>query len=240
MRNYLLFVLLLFVLQSCVKDQFSLKNYETGNFIVIQKGCRIKFKAYVIDKKIDAKEDKTYYWYFDNKIQYTKGGHSGKVLHGTYEEYYPEGQLKAKGEFKNGLKQKTWKDYHVSGYLEYVVNFHNGDTSGKVEHLDANGELVEYVLPFKLARKAKEKAEKDQIEAKQILQKKEERKIKSKAKKNLKLATESNQGKQDNQGNQENKKFSWKSFTAKIKNIFKKKENKDSSTKKESSKKDKK
>lgn len=212
----------IFLFQSCAKNQFSLKQYETGNFIAIEKGCRIKFKAYVIDKKIEAKEKKTYYWYFDNKIHHTKGGISGKVLHGNYEAYYPDGQLKAKGEFKDGLKQKTWKDFNEAGYLEYIVNYHDGDTAGKVEHLDANGELVEYVLPFKMAQKAKKKAEKKQNK----LIKKQERK-KKKENKKLKNTDEAKQVQKEGRF-----RTAWNRVKARANRVIKKIENKEAKNEK--------
>src|SRR4051812_435661 len=53
--------------------------------------------------------DRSYYWYGSNAVHITQGGYSGKLLHGKYQEYYPDKSLREQGEFQKGLKEGTWK-----------------------------------------------------------------------------------------------------------------------------------
>lgn len=84
---------------------------------------------------------KTYYWYSSNTVHSTQGGYSGKLLNGSYTEYYLNKNLKEQGMFKNGLKTGTWKNWNEKGNLLSIVNWDAGIKSGKFELLDDGGVL---------------------------------------------------------------------------------------------------
>src|ERR1700744_5503516 len=54
-------------------------------------------------------DDRFYFWYSANTIHSTQGGFSGKLLNGSYTEYYPDKSLKQQGIFKAGLMMGKWQ-----------------------------------------------------------------------------------------------------------------------------------
>jgi len=58
--------------------------------------------------------------------QYDKKG----FRHGPWEDYYPNGQLASKGEYKNGKKHGVWEEYYYSGGFYYVGEFKKGKSIG--------------------------------------------------------------------------------------------------------------
>ncbi|HEY9000690.1 MAG TPA: hypothetical protein VIM89_05020 [Mucilaginibacter sp.] len=75
---------------------------------------------------MSAKPLLNYYWYSANDIHCTQGGYSGKLLNGTYIEYYPDKNLKEQGSFKKGLKSGVWKKWNNDGTLASVTTWKRG------------------------------------------------------------------------------------------------------------------
>ncbi|MFL5731298.1 MAG: toxin-antitoxin system YwqK family antitoxin [Cytophagaceae bacterium] len=94
------------------------------------------------ESKIKVDDDKYYYWYNANDIKTTRGGYDGKLLHGNYTEYYPNKNLKQKGEFKYGLKVGEWRNWNISGEFEEIYNWKKGVLHGKFKIYDSKGTLV--------------------------------------------------------------------------------------------------
>src|SRR4051812_4990317 len=97
---------------------FSQKGFD----LAINQKVVIRFEDRIVnvdllqsDKKVKAQDDKYYHWYNSNDIKITRGGFSGKLLHGHYTEYYLNKNLKEKGQFKNGLKTGEWKSWYLNG-----------------------------------------------------------------------------------------------------------------------------
>ncbi|MFN6945503.1 MAG: toxin-antitoxin system YwqK family antitoxin [Cytophagaceae bacterium] len=88
-------------------------------------------------------DDKFYYWYGARDIKRTRGGYSGKLLHGIYAEYYHNKNLKEKGRIKYGLKQGTWKSWHRNGEYNEVSHWKNGMKCGRYVMYSENGFLKE-------------------------------------------------------------------------------------------------
>jgi len=82
------------------------------------------------DKKICLNNGRTYMWYTAQKIMETKGGYSGKLIHGTYTAFYLNNQLKEKGEVKYGLKNKAWRYWYPDGKLKEIITWKNGVKNG--------------------------------------------------------------------------------------------------------------
>ncbi len=73
-----------------------------------------------------AKPGLFYYWYTANSIHVTQGGFSGKLLNGTYTEFYLNKNLEEQGNFKKGLKNGVWKRWNEDGTLDRVTEWKNG------------------------------------------------------------------------------------------------------------------
>ena len=62
---------------------------------------------------------------------------------GLIEEFYENGQLKSKGNYKNGKPDGIQESYHVNGQLEYKCMNIEGEPSGVCEIFDEKGKVVE-------------------------------------------------------------------------------------------------
>jgi hypothetical protein len=67
-----------------------------------------------------------YFWYYAGGIHCTQGGYSGKLLNGSYNEYYLSKNLKQQGVFKKGLKNGSWKSWNEDGSLKENLQWKNG------------------------------------------------------------------------------------------------------------------
>jgi len=67
-----------------------------------------------------------YFWYYAGGIHSTQGGYSGKLLDGSYNEYYLSKALKQQGTFKKGLKNGKWKSWSEDGSLKEDILWKNG------------------------------------------------------------------------------------------------------------------
>lgn len=85
--------------------------------------------------------DKLYYWSSSNAIHTTQGGFSGKLLNGSYAEYYLNKNLKVQGQFKSGLKDGVWKNWSENGLLIELYRWDKGERSGKFELYGNDGKL---------------------------------------------------------------------------------------------------
>ena len=81
------------------------------------------------------------------KLRIQKHWKNGK-LHGPFEEFYENGQLECKGNWKDGYKHDgLWEYYHEDGQLWARENYKNGKREGLVESFyDADLERDE--IPF--------------------------------------------------------------------------------------------
>ncbi len=79
-----------------------------------------------VNKNPKANPTLYYYWYSANVIHLTQGGFSGKLLNGSYDEFYANNNLKQQGNFKKGLKDGVWKSWDENGTLTQVSTWKNG------------------------------------------------------------------------------------------------------------------
>jgi hypothetical protein len=87
--------------------------------------------------------DCCFHWFKNGKIQITKGGFDGQLLHGTYTEAYHTGPLMMRGEFNKGLREGEWREWYANGELHKVSQYKKGKLHGKTEWFAGNGELLE-------------------------------------------------------------------------------------------------
>lgn len=98
---------------------------------------------FTTEKKIKARPNLIYFWYYSNKILQTQGGYDGKLLHGEYTCFYLNNNLKEKGDFKKGLKNGTWISWFENGKVEAVRNWKAGQLEGKSQSYDLNGNMTD-------------------------------------------------------------------------------------------------
>jgi antitoxin component YwqK of YwqJK toxin-antitoxin module len=60
---------------------------------------------------------------------------------GYWEKHYPNGKIKWKGNFKNGLKDGYWEIYYSNGELYRKGHYINGKTDGYWELYYYNGKI---------------------------------------------------------------------------------------------------
>lgn len=124
-----------------MQDYFDADSYNhTLNF----EGYKAVFRLQAPDKSHQAIEmDAKYAWFSGNRINWTQGGYSGKLLDGPYSEFYENKALKTQGYFDMGLKIGEWKSWSEKGLPDSVVNYSNGKLSGRFERYDQQGLLLE-------------------------------------------------------------------------------------------------
>lgn len=93
-------------------------------------------------EKIKVNNERVYMWYATQKIMETKGGFDGKLLHGKYNVFYLNNQLKEQGQIKYGLKNKEWKYWYPDGKLKEVINWKNGVKNGSYSLYNDYGQIM--------------------------------------------------------------------------------------------------
>jgi len=98
--------------------------------------------AYTTESSVKKpKQDVAYHWFKSNRIHRSVGDYDGKLLNGTNIETYKSGQLKEKGNFKNGLKHGAWKSWQENGLLLYSESWRNGKKHGKMIVFNEKGSI---------------------------------------------------------------------------------------------------
>jgi len=147
-------LVLLFVLLSLSQALWAQKSMNSMKYfkqydVPINRNITINYGDYFVyvniledDPDINAKEHLFYYWYGANDVKRTKGGYSGKLLHGAYTEYYPNKDLKGQGMFRYGLKHGEWKSWHQSGEYDEISYWKHGMKHGLARFYNDKGELI--------------------------------------------------------------------------------------------------
>lgn len=91
---------------------------------------------------LKADNNKTYTWYNNQSLLETKGGYSGKLLHGPYTACFLNKQLKEQGLFKHGLRHKQWKYWYPDGKLKEVITWKHGEKNGYYALYNDFGQLM--------------------------------------------------------------------------------------------------
>jgi antitoxin component YwqK of YwqJK toxin-antitoxin module len=86
---------------------------------------------------------KVYFWYSANQIRSTRGGFSGKVLHGSYTDFFLTKNLKEAGQFLNGLKEGEWRQWNEQGILLNRTMWKCGQKTGPYYVYNAEGKSIE-------------------------------------------------------------------------------------------------
>jgi len=77
-----------------------------------------------------------------NEIHQSQGDYSGDALHGNYTKHFITNELAEKGQFDYGVKINEWKRWFKNGQLKAVENYYNGKLSGAYLLYSDTGELL--------------------------------------------------------------------------------------------------
>ena len=79
-------------------------------------------------------------YYSNGQLSHKVNWKNGKK-EGIWEWYDDNGQLLLEGNFKNNMEEGLWKSYHDNGHLKYKQNLKDGKAEGVMEWYDDNGLL---------------------------------------------------------------------------------------------------
>ena len=99
---------------------------DTNKIRITEKDQTILAEINPVNSSSKVKSGLFYYWFSANGIHFSQGGFSGKLLNGSYNEFYPDKNLKQQGTFKNGLKDGNWKSWNEDGTLSSATKWKNG------------------------------------------------------------------------------------------------------------------
>ncbi len=128
------------------------QKQETINIVINKTPATVQVTEPKKQRKV--RNDLRYYWYQEKHIVNTQGGYEGKLLHGYYIEFYANGQLKIKGQFRFGVQQGEWKYWDAEGNLQRVEHWRNNQLNGKT-YLYEKGEISK-IIWYKSGENVKE------------------------------------------------------------------------------------
>lgn len=111
----------------------SLKSYdkvEIQTLYINSKDSMVRFQVLSDSKKEKYLPEFTYWWYKSNAILKTTGGADGKLLNGDYVCFYPDNNLKEKGTFLKGVKDKLWITWFPNGKMQEQFTWKKGVLHG--------------------------------------------------------------------------------------------------------------
>ncbi|MEO7215184.1 hypothetical protein [Mucilaginibacter sp.] len=124
-------ILLAFCFITNIAFAQKMPDYGINRVHIYLEDKTLLFETIPVTSQPDVSPDKTYYWYGANTVHQTQGGFSGKLLNGSYKEFYLDKNLKEEGRFKAGLKDGVWKSWATGGRLVSSITWHNGVKAGK-------------------------------------------------------------------------------------------------------------
>ncbi|MFH6986032.1 toxin-antitoxin system YwqK family antitoxin [Marinoscillum luteum] len=139
MNKFLLVLGFLLVLTGCGQRIFPSDDGELQKVTTKAGDDFLEFR--LTRTKVNPDPNREYFWFKSGQLQSTRGSFSGYLLDGEFTRMNQEGQLSARGEFKDGLKTGTWYSYE-QGDLVTIETYRKGQLSGKSQDL-LGGEVVE-------------------------------------------------------------------------------------------------
>lgn len=118
-------MLLLSLILPCLASAQQVPGFGTNKVRIVQPDKIIEAET----QPLTAPRPKArlfYYWYSSNQIHSTEGGFSGRLLNGSYNEFYLSRNLKEQGAFDKGLKNGTWKEWAEDGQLIKTTRWKKG------------------------------------------------------------------------------------------------------------------
>lgn len=93
-------------------------------------------------KKFKVNTARFYYWFTQDTILITQGSFNNRLLHKTFQAFYPNHNLYQEGQFEYGLKEGIWKIWYPNGQLKTVSHWKKGLLKGSFTEYSAAGNKV--------------------------------------------------------------------------------------------------
>lgn len=94
------------------------------------------------DPEVKYELDLLYFSYYRDTILNNQGGHTGRLLHGDYQEIDLDGKLRKQGTYQAGLQEGNWKEWNTTGTLRSIYHYQTGRREGSFQEFDAKGDLT--------------------------------------------------------------------------------------------------
>ncbi len=123
----------------------NIKSYdkvEIQTLYINAKDSVVRFQVLSDSKKVKYLPAYTYWWYKSNTILRTTGGADGRLLNGEYVCFYPDNNLKEKGSFFKGVKDKLWITWHSNGKINEQLTWKKGVMNGERLIYDKDGKVL--------------------------------------------------------------------------------------------------
>jgi hypothetical protein len=101
--------------------------------------------AHLTDQQVKGRmhPERSYHWVRAQAMQVTQGGAGGTLLHGPYQAYHVNGQLREQGAFDRGLKDGEWRLWTSEGGLVRVERWKDGRLHGLSERYTVADTIVQ-------------------------------------------------------------------------------------------------
>lgn len=106
--------------------------------------------------------DKLYFWYQNESIHKNKGGYSGFLLHGVYEQFNQFSNMLCQGSFSIGCKVGNWKYWYANGQLKCLEQWTKGKRNGLFRYYSAEGD-IDSIVSYKKDVRIKRVSPKDTV-----------------------------------------------------------------------------
>jgi antitoxin component YwqK of YwqJK toxin-antitoxin module len=144
-----------------LQDKIQNLNIDKNRINIIEYNKQIKYLSdqdinsqaeniyHVIDTKIDDKLRKKEIYSLKNNIKLKEINYNAdEKINGTEYEWYPNGKIKSKRNYVNGLKQDFQYLWYPSGILESKISFKNDKQDGPDYNWYPNG-MIKYFFNYK-------------------------------------------------------------------------------------------
>ena len=79
--------------------------------------------------------------YYENGQLKFRENYKNGIVDGPHEWFHKNGQLDERGNYKNGKEDGVWEKYYENGELEERDNWKEGEQDGLWEYFNENGQL---------------------------------------------------------------------------------------------------
>ena len=94
------------------------------------------FQYYIVYQEVGLKTNSQvmYFWHRNGQLRSTKGGYSGNVLHGDFQEFDKSGRMLGKGTYYYGTKNGEWKTWNRNGEIIRLEKWDKGFLGRRISY----------------------------------------------------------------------------------------------------------